>query len=343
MRALSQLPWWIAGAFSALVLGVPACGSGSSGGSTETTGAASCTAGQTATCACPGNVQGVQQCQADGTFAACQCDGSGSGGEGAGGPLASCGDGKVDKSSGEECDDGNKKDDDSCTNKCKKPVCGDGIVQAPESCDDAGAQGEVSTCPDDCGCPEGGCGTGGGGGAGGAGGAGPTASSTSTGTGGKCDPGQLLYAGNVPNVGPVWEANGLSGLDAGDAMCKGIGASHVCDYEEVLAAQVRGELAAIPAGTTAWIHRTTDAIVGEKVSKPGAGGRCNDWKYATNHIADGEYADFQAAGVPTYNLDPDTVFDGANPGVHVQPGLDCGGAKRAILCCFPVPQECWKP
>ncbi len=51
------------------------------------------------------------------------------------GPSKDCGDGKIQ--SGEACDDGNDKDDDGCTNKCKKARCGDGIVRAGvEQCDD---------------------------------------------------------------------------------------------------------------------------------------------------------------------------------------------------------------
>jgi len=53
-----------------------------------------------------------------------------------------CGDARVDDSDDpaldEECDDGNTKDDDDCTNTCKLPLCGDGVLQAGnnEECDD---------------------------------------------------------------------------------------------------------------------------------------------------------------------------------------------------------------
>jgi cysteine-rich repeat protein len=46
----------------------------------------------------------------------------------------------------EECDDGNVDNTDACTNSCKSPVCGDGLVQAGvEQCDDANGTDE-----DDC-------------------------------------------------------------------------------------------------------------------------------------------------------------------------------------------------
>lgn len=156
--------------------------------------------------------------------------------------------------------------------------------------------------------------------------------------------GHVYYAGMFPGAGSVWAnlpgAGGLTGLEAGNAQCValGVGADHVCDYTEVLAAQMNGELATIPAATTAWVQRTTPAMVMGMVSQPGPGGNCNNWTYATNHIGDGEYLTFDVAGVPTYHLDNDTIFDPAQPGVHTIPGdLECGGATRSILCCYALP------
>jgi cysteine-rich repeat protein len=40
-----------------------------------------------------------------------------------------CGDNRVD--TGEECDDGNKFDNDTCSSSCKLTYCGDGVVQSP--------------------------------------------------------------------------------------------------------------------------------------------------------------------------------------------------------------------
>jgi cysteine-rich repeat protein len=47
-----------------------------------------------------------------------------------------CGDGTVQSSVGEECDDGNTDNDDGCTTLCKFPFCGDGFLQSNEECDD---------------------------------------------------------------------------------------------------------------------------------------------------------------------------------------------------------------
>jgi cysteine-rich repeat protein len=54
-----------------------------------------------------------------------------------------CGDGKINQE-WEECDDGNREDNDTCSNTCKKAVCGDGMVQYHEQCD-------VSIAWDQCG------------------------------------------------------------------------------------------------------------------------------------------------------------------------------------------------
>jgi cysteine-rich repeat protein len=61
--------------------------------------------------------------------------------------TAICGDGLVQNP--EECDDGNRNPLDACTNDCKKPMCGDGIVQAPEECDDANTQ-DLDACSSTC-------------------------------------------------------------------------------------------------------------------------------------------------------------------------------------------------
>jgi hypothetical protein len=193
-------------------------------------------------------------------------------------------------------------------------ACGDGIEQAGEC-----KMGGEFYCAEDC--P-------GGGGSGG--------STTSD----PCE-GAVTYAGHVEGVKSNWgghpQANGKSGFEAGIEICKTIGADHPCDYEEVLLAEKNGELVAkmVPQGTTAWIHRTTDAMVNGNMSTAGPGGRCNDWTYATNHISDGEFVTFQEVGIPMYTLDNDTFYDGTDT-THVVPEMQCGGMERAILCCFPA-------
>jgi cysteine-rich repeat protein len=47
-----------------------------------------------------------------------------------------CGDGVLNTTCGEQCDDGNTSDADGCQGDCQLPVCGDGIVDAGETCDD---------------------------------------------------------------------------------------------------------------------------------------------------------------------------------------------------------------
>jgi cysteine-rich repeat protein len=50
------------------------------------------------------------------------------------GAGATCGDGTMQV--GEDCDDGNRIDDDACSNDCTKRRCGNGVTEAGEECDD---------------------------------------------------------------------------------------------------------------------------------------------------------------------------------------------------------------
>jgi cysteine-rich repeat protein len=61
--------------------------------------------------------------------------------------LPRCGDGITD--TGEQCDDGNRVNDDGCSNTCLLPVCGDGVQQAGEECDD-GNRVDDDACRNDC-------------------------------------------------------------------------------------------------------------------------------------------------------------------------------------------------
>lgn len=56
--------------------------------------------------------------------------------------LAICGDGV--KQGSEQCDDGNAQDGDGCTAACKtEAICGDGIMEGDEECDVGEQQGDV--------------------------------------------------------------------------------------------------------------------------------------------------------------------------------------------------------
>lgn len=61
--------------------------------------------------------------------------------------LARCGDGYVQ--AGEQCDDGNSVNNDGCSNLCKQPVCGNGIREGNEVCDD-GNDNEQDACTSFC-------------------------------------------------------------------------------------------------------------------------------------------------------------------------------------------------
>jgi hypothetical protein len=66
-----------------------------------------------------------------------------------------CGDGSIDATSTEVCDDGDTIDSNLCSNSCQLAQCGDGVVQEPETCDppDPPCTGficPITTCTDRC-------------------------------------------------------------------------------------------------------------------------------------------------------------------------------------------------
>lgn len=140
-----------------------------------------------------------------------------------------------------------------------------------------------------------------------------------------------IYAGRVDDIPSVWSMGGMTGLEAGALMCAAIGGDHPCDYEEVKMAADAGELDGM-VNFTAWIHRTTIENVDAVPSQPSPGGRCVDWTYAEDTLADGEWAEFTEDGL-VYHLDPDTFYDGLDAS-HADPmTLPCAMTARAVLCC----------
>lgn len=318
MRAV-KVSWILAAAFIGAIASLgPACGGGGdTGGSTtgNNPSGGGCTPGQTSVCACSPTQMGIQECQEDRTFSPCDC-GAGTGGSGGGGSNT-CGNNAIE--AGEECDDGNMANGDGCDSTCQEETCGDGMPQ-PGEC------GETGNCQQDCGL----CGN------------------------GKEDPGEcgangacgedcclpantLIIAGALPNSGPLWQYGAFNGTEAGDKGCQAMfGADHACTYAEVVEGIAQNELAGkLMPGQTAWVHRTTEVMVNGNPSPPGAGCRCNDWQYPTNHASDGEYLVMNAAGTADFFFDNDCTFDVNNPAPYVQPAaLQCGGESRAILCCY---------
>ncbi len=174
--------------------------------------------------------------------------------------------------------------------------------------------------------------------------------------------------------GGLWVYGGLIGVPAGNAMCKAIGANHVCDYAEVLKADAAGELNDLPAGVSYWLHRTTNVpnvflnnkacntdaeCGGASVCDPagkicawkaGAGGRCVDWTIPGGDLGDGEWFEvfqnggaFNGGGLKSgslvFHFDADAGYDGTNAHSCQNPAKlgcsgPCGGVTRAILCCL---------
>ena len=264
-------------------------------------GGGACIPGQQFECACPGGGLGVQVCDAGGDFLGpCSCDGA---------------------SGGEVETDGETEFGTADGSGTGEELCGNTFPD-PGECDEQ----SPNYCPEDCGSVDGG--------------------TMDTGTGGEGSCSDLpTYVAMVPSVASRWESGALTGFGAGEAMCQMAAAAAgtpnatdvtVCNYQQVLQAEMAGEFAAIPPGTTAWLHRLTVADIGGVPTQPGLGGRCVDWTYSTNHISDGEFVDFPGGGAVNYNLDADTFYDGVDT-THAQPGLlECGSQMRAILCCNPI-------
>lgn len=268
---------------------------------------------------------GVQTCSEDGSgFSKCEC-GSSSGNGGGGGSSELCGNGT--KEGTEECDDGNMVNGDGCNADCTigGDDCGNGVPNAGEC-------GPEGTCLKDCGN----CGNG----VEDMGECGPTGNCPID-----CDPCKdaVTFAGLTGSLsGPVWTYGGFTGIQAGDEMCKLIGADHICTHAELRKAEKHilmngmSELASMPNGTSIWLHRedTDMVMVGGVPTAGGAGARCNDWKYGTNHISDGEHCEWDTVNL-NCSYDNDPIFDPNAGGIHVQQGaLDCGGVMRNITCCY---------
>jgi hypothetical protein len=287
---------------------VAACGStGDSGGG------GTCVPGTTQTCACVGGAMGAQACNTDGkSFGMCQCSANtGSGGSPSTGTLTGAGGGK-------SCE---------CTDPSSELYCG------------------VAACTVDGG------------------------TTTTTGTGGSTPidagvcVGHITFAGKAPTqLTSIWKYTptgttvAVTGTPGGDAMCKDMGADHVCDYDDLVDAAAAGELSALAATDNAWLLRYHNITVAAgatnleslgaapaagTVIKVGAGSRCADWTYGTDHLNDGEFVTFEKGGnSPTFHLDD-------NPcAIQTVPkDIPCGhnGTPHTILCCFPkcktVPED----
>lgn len=135
-----------------------------------------------------------------------------------------------------------------------------------------------------------------------------------------------IFAGSVPDVPSVWEAEGAVGVVAGATLCQAFSGAHVCDFEELVLASADREFDALPAGTTLWVHRTTVTNATGSVTVPDPRSRCADWTYGSNDANDGEYAEVSVTGSLSFILDADPTV--ASPDL-----LSCGGTVRAIPCC----------
>lgn len=290
-------------AIAGLALGISA-GCNNDG---DADGSGSCVPGQVNFCPCAGDPatspSGTQTCLPDGTYGLCQCgDVTPTGGaEGSGSDTA-------ETDSGSQGSSGSTPD-----------LCGNGF-EDPGECD-IGPDGDMQPCPQDC----------------------PAAtdsdSSTESDTDGDTDSGTTgevdicagvpIYVGMVPNSGPQWSHPGFGlGFTSGTQACIAAGYEGVCTYTQLEEASTQGDFAAVPAGTTYWVHRVMATMYNGMLIQPDTRSRCDDWRYGTNDVNDGEYATV-AAGALTFTLDADPLPNGGSDAS----GLDCGGLTRSIPCC----------
>jgi cysteine-rich repeat protein len=326
----------------------PACGDGTVSG-TETM---ACDSDDESVCG-DGAVSGIEKCDdgatvpGDGCNADCTIE-AGFTCSGATSVCATtCGDGLI--AGTETCDDGGNDADDGCTANCEQetgwscgpscePICGDGLLRGSEECDDEGNE-PLDGCDANCVVEDGthGC-------------DGNEPSSCTL----LCasDP-TGIWHGSVDNTtNPLaklgigllgnWSFAGEVGLVAGDEMCRAIGADHVCNYSEILAADAKGEiligtgLSEEAAGTSFWLHRDVPVTFNSNntmvTSPPGAGGRCNDWTMAGGPIAEGESFTLENDGSLTFDFAEETGVDGA---LKVGSTNPCqAGPPRNIPCCL---------
>ncbi len=295
---MKQLTRNVVGGLFGLLSGI-ALACGGSDGDAEGGGGA-CVPGQQVTCPCPDGSMGVQTCEfGGGFFEPCMCGGGTGGSEETG---VETGDSNSGSSGSDPCGNG-VEDPGECPDGDNPGTCSQDCDSADSTGAEESSSGEIDNCAD-----------------------------------------VPVFVAYIPSIASRWESGPLQGFAAGQDMCRmaamvanvpDAALVTVCDYEQVLQAEAAGELAGLPAGSTAWIHRTTNAMVNGVASAPGSGGRCVDWTYQTNHISDGEFVTVAAGGVATYSLDNDTVYN-LDDTTHTQPGLlECGTQMRAILCCNP--------
>jgi cysteine-rich repeat protein len=265
-----------------------------------------------------GVVEGTEDCDDAGESATCDADCT----------AVECGDGTMNATAGEVCDDGNTTSGDGCNATCDSDeTCGNGFVDPGEACDDSGESatcdadctaascgdgtvnstagetcddsGETATCDADCTAVE--CGDG----------------VTNAAAGEECD-----TAGESATCDADCTAaacgDGVTNASAGEE-CDDAGQSAACDADCTAAACGDGVTNAAAgeecddAGQSATCDADcTDAVCGDGVTNASAAEECDD---GNNADGDGCAADCKlevAAFCGDGNIDPGEVCDDGN-------------------------------
>ena len=146
--------------------------------------------------------------------------------------------------------------------------------------------------------------------------------------------------------GSIWSYQGNQGVAAANAMCAQVAAdARACTYAELVTANQQGDFNqefVNSQGETGWVHRvaTTVTVNGRDIA-PGAGARCVDWTYGSNHLADGEYFTVNADGL-TFTFDPDPTVRG--PPIAVVFSVELPAAvQRTAVSTFLMPNHTHSP
>jgi hypothetical protein len=142
-----------------------------------------------------------------------------------------------------------------------------------------------------------------------------------------------------------WEAPGEEpGRPSGVAMCQQVAAgTHTCDYNELLAADARGDFDGAPIDATLYVDRTTPVEVRGVTVGVSHVTTCDGYHYPTSDRQWGEYAVVEGGPEgsrtmsyvlsPSVDYDEACLADASTCAKYVPTGMECN-VERQIACCY---------